>query len=89
VKRKRGVRKHTVKAAVDNIDLTKAGSSIRLEIHAAGDKIGTVEIGFGSLRWYGRFQAKAQADPLVQTGRLDGGAMRMLEPDLGLTKALQ
>lgn len=63
MKRKRGVRRHTVKAAVDNIDLTKAGSSIRLEIHAAGDKIGTVEIGFGSLRWYGRFKQKPKRIP--------------------------
>jgi hypothetical protein len=52
-----------VKAAVDNIDLTKAGSSIRLEIHAAGEKIGTVEIGFGSLRWYGRFKKQPTKIP--------------------------
>jgi len=83
------VRKHAVKAAVDNIDLTKAGSSIRLEIHAAGDKIGTVEIGFGSFALVRPIQAKAQTDPLVQTGRLDGGAMKMLEPSIGLPRALQ
>ena len=63
MKRKRGVRKHTVKAAVDNIDLTKAGSSIRLEIHAAGDKIGTVEIGFGSFALVRPIQAKPKRIP--------------------------
>ena len=63
MKRKRSARKHTVKATVDNIDLTKAGSSIRLDIHAAGEKIGTVEIGFGSLRWYGRFKQKPTIIP--------------------------
>jgi hypothetical protein len=39
---------------VQNIDLTRAGTSISLEVYAAGERIGTVEIGYGSLRWYGK-----------------------------------
>jgi hypothetical protein len=47
-------RTHEVKADVRNLDLTKAGSSINLEVFAHKEKIGTVEIGRGSLRWFGR-----------------------------------
>jgi hypothetical protein len=55
VKKERGVsRKHTVKAAVSNIDLTKAGTSISLEVYSANEKIGTVELGRGTIRWRGR-----------------------------------
>jgi hypothetical protein len=57
---KKSRRKHTVKAAVHNIDLTKAGTSISLEVYASKEKIGTVEIGRGSIRWYGRFKQKAK-----------------------------
>jgi hypothetical protein len=52
--KKKAARKHRVKAQVHNIDLTKAGSSMLLEVFSEGEKIGTVEIGRGSLRWYGR-----------------------------------
>jgi hypothetical protein len=58
-KRKSAVRKHTVKAAVSNIDLTKAGTSIKLEVFAAKEKIGTVELGRGTIRWYGRHKQTA------------------------------
>lgn len=47
-------RKHEVKANVHNLDLTKAGTSINLEVYARKEKIGTVEIGRGSLKWFGR-----------------------------------
>jgi hypothetical protein len=56
--RKRVRRRHTVRAAVDNIDLTKAGTSIKLEVYAAKEKIGTVELGRGTIRWYGRYKQK-------------------------------
>jgi hypothetical protein len=58
MRKKRSLRKHTVKAAVQNIDLTKAGTSISLSVYAAGEKIGTVELGRGSLRWYGKNKQK-------------------------------
>jgi hypothetical protein len=47
-------RTHKVRANVRNLDLTKAGTSINLAVYAKGEKIGTVEIGRGSLRWFGR-----------------------------------
>jgi len=55
---KKRPRKHTVKASVNNLDLTKAGTSICLEVFADKEKIGTVEIGRGSLRWYGKNKQK-------------------------------
>ena len=58
MRKKKSARKHKVKAAVQNIDLTKAGTSISLEVYAEGEKIGTVEIGRGSLRWYGKNKQK-------------------------------
>jgi hypothetical protein len=51
---KKRPRKHTVKASVSNIDLTRAGTSISLEVFADKEKLGTVELGRGSIRWYGR-----------------------------------
>jgi hypothetical protein len=56
--KKKSARKHTVKASVSNIDLTKAGSSISLEVFADEEKLGTVELGRGSIRWYGRNKQK-------------------------------
>ena len=58
MRKKRLARKHTVKAAVSNIDLTKAGTSISLEVYADKEKIGTVELGRGTIRWYGRHKQK-------------------------------
>ena len=62
-RRKKHPRKHTVKAAVRNIDLTKAGTSILLEVFADQEKIGTVELGRGSLRWYGKHKPKPTPIP--------------------------
>jgi acetyl-CoA carboxylase carboxyltransferase component len=52
-KKKRIYKKHTVTARVQILDLTKAGSSMELEIFANQEKIGTVIIGRGSLTWRG------------------------------------
>jgi hypothetical protein len=57
--RKRKLRKHTARASVNNIDLTKTGTSIHLEVFAKDEKIGTVELGRGTIRWYGRHKHKA------------------------------
>ena len=56
--KKRLLKKHTVKASVSNIDLTKAGTSISLEVFAYKEKLGTVELGSGSIRWYGKNKQK-------------------------------
>jgi hypothetical protein len=47
-------RKHEVKADLANFELAKARSSLNLQIYADREKIGELEIGRGSLYWYGR-----------------------------------
>jgi hypothetical protein len=51
---KRTKRRHHVRASVQVGSLTKAGTSIDLEVFAANEKIGTLVIGRGSITWYGR-----------------------------------
>jgi hypothetical protein len=46
-------RKHAVRASLNIHELTKAGTSLTLEISAAGEKIGQIEIGRGGLFWWG------------------------------------
>ena len=52
-RKKQPVRKHKVTARVQILDLTKAGSSMVLDIYAEDEKIGTIVIGRGSLTWRG------------------------------------
>jgi len=52
--KKRAIKKkHSVKANLHVLELTKAGSSLDLAIYADKEKIGTLIIGRGSLSWYG------------------------------------
>jgi hypothetical protein len=53
-------RRHEVRASLDNFELAKARSSLRLQIYAAGDKIGELEIGRGSLYWTGRSKHRSK-----------------------------
>ena len=53
-KRKKLRRKHAVKANLQVLELSKAGTSLKLEIFAAEQKIGDLTIGRGSLYWHGR-----------------------------------
>jgi hypothetical protein len=46
-------RVHTVKAALNVHRLSKAGSSLTLQIFAHEEKIGEIELGRGSLFWRG------------------------------------
>jgi hypothetical protein len=59
-KRRRSKHRHEVKAALSNFDLAKAGSSLNLQIYAADEKIGELEVGRGSLYWYGRSRHKSK-----------------------------
>jgi hypothetical protein len=52
--------KHVVKAELANFELVKAGSSLRLEIFSNDEKIGELEVGRGSLYWYGRKRKKRE-----------------------------
>jgi hypothetical protein len=47
-------RKHSVKATVQILDLTKAGSSMSLEIFANDEKLGEIKLGRGSITWFGK-----------------------------------
>ena len=46
-------RVHDVHAKLNVPRLSRAGSSLELEIYAEGEKIGTLELGRGSLFWRG------------------------------------
>jgi hypothetical protein len=46
--KKRQIKKHSVKAQLQVMELAKAGSSLHLEIYAAKEKIGTLVLGSGS-----------------------------------------
>jgi hypothetical protein len=59
-RRTRKPRKHEVKADLANFELAKARSSLNLEIYADREKIGELEIGRGSLYWYGRRKQKSK-----------------------------
>ena len=51
--KRRLVKKHLVKANLHVMELTRAGSSLDLEIYADKEKIGTLILGRGSLFWFG------------------------------------
>ena len=52
--KKRSIKKHSVRAHLSVKELTKAGSSLDLEIYANKEKIGTLILGRGSLFWFGK-----------------------------------
>jgi len=53
IRKKAAARKHEVQATIGLINLTKAGTSLRLEIFANKEKIGDLQIGRGSMTWWG------------------------------------
>jgi hypothetical protein len=52
--------KHSVEATFRVPSLSRAGSSLNLEIYADKEKIGTIVLGRGSLYWYGRNRQKGK-----------------------------
>jgi hypothetical protein len=53
-------RAHSVRAKLSVHELTKAGTSLNLEIIAHGEKIGELEIGRGGLYWWGGKRHKSK-----------------------------
>jgi hypothetical protein len=51
--KKRTTRKHSVKAHVHVHQLTKAGTSLDLEIFAHEERLGDLTIGRGAVYWHG------------------------------------
>ena len=60
VRKRAPERKHAVRALFNIHELTKAGTSLTLEISAAGEKIGQLEIGRGGLFWWGGRRHKSK-----------------------------
>jgi hypothetical protein len=58
VPKRREQRMHAVKAELQVLGLSKAGSSLSLKIYASKLKLGEIMIGRGSLYWYGRYRQK-------------------------------
>jgi acetyl-CoA carboxylase carboxyltransferase component len=54
MRKKKVDKKHTVSARMQVLELTKAGSSMELDIFANKIKLGTIIVGRGSLTWYGK-----------------------------------
>ena len=59
-RRRLAPRKHRVRASLNVVDLTKAGTSLELEVFAERRKIGTLLIGRGSLTWRGGKRQKGK-----------------------------
>jgi hypothetical protein len=53
-KKKGSRRKHAVKANLQVMELSKAGTSLELQLFAKDQKLGDLTIGRGSLYWHGR-----------------------------------
>jgi hypothetical protein len=59
-RKRKTIKKHTVRANMQVLELTKAGSSMDFEIFANKEKIGTIIMGRGSITWYGRSKQKGK-----------------------------
>lgn len=53
-------RKHEVRAQLQNVELVKAKSSLRLEIFSKKEKLGELEVGRGAIYWYGANRQKSK-----------------------------
>jgi len=53
-------RKHEVKAELSNFQLAKAKSALTLRIFSRGEKVGELQVGRGSLYWWGKRKQKAK-----------------------------
>jgi hypothetical protein len=56
--KKRSRKKHQAKASLHVHELSRAGSSLTLQLYADQLKIGELEIGRGAMYWYGRHRHK-------------------------------
>ena len=49
-------KKFQVRAELSNFQLAKAKSALRLQIYARGKKVGELQVGRGSLYWWGHYR---------------------------------
>ena len=54
------VRRHQVRASMQVLELNNAGSSMELEVYEAGEKLGHIILGRGSLTWFGANRQKSK-----------------------------
>lgn len=53
-------RKHEVHASLENFQLAKAKSALTLQIFDRTEKLGELQVGRGSLYWWGKHKQKAK-----------------------------
>jgi hypothetical protein len=56
--RKASARRYQVRAELTNFELAKAKSALRLQIYSRGEKVGELQMGRGSLYWWGVHRQK-------------------------------
>ena len=69
-------RVHTAKAEVKVHDLTKRGTSIKVELYADKERLGTLLIGRGSFTWKG----KGQKGGIPSHGRILPASSKLRAP---------
>ena len=71
--KKKGQRKHVVRADLTNVELVKAKSALKLEVFASREKLGELEVGRGSIYWRGaNRQTKKRIDWTRFAEMMDG-----------------
>ena len=58
-KRRRNHR-HELKADLSNFQLARAKSALTLQIFSRGEKVGELQVGRGSLYWWGKHRQKSK-----------------------------
>jgi hypothetical protein len=51
-------RRYEVKAEIENFTLAKAKSALKLQIYSRNEKLGELQVGRGSLYWWGAHRQK-------------------------------
>jgi hypothetical protein len=59
-KKKNSGSKHVVRAELSNFELAKAKSALTLKIFSRGKRVGELQVGRGSLFWWGARQQKGR-----------------------------
>lgn len=66
LRRPRSRRKYRVRAELENFELAKARSALTLQIYSRGKKVGELQVGRGSVYWWG---ARRQNEKRIGWGR--------------------
>lgn len=74
---KKKSKRYRVEARIENISLAKTGSSISLEVYGRSAKLGTLQIGRGSIFWWG---AKKQTRKRLRWDRVAEQLNRLAYP---------